>query len=114
MNIAGVRLVTTYMWQTFCWSHGHINSVGDVKKKVDWTAAGQATTWRFDGWRDGPNGWTNYGNKYHGGHFTNKTAKFKGCIPSILFGCIDVKSVALRHSILEHAGGQWWGNVTAE
>jgi len=110
---AGIKLWEAKMWQYFCWAHGHIYRVDRLKKQVSFTTAGEASPWQFDGWRDGPNGWTNYDGKYHGGHFVNKTAKFRGCI-NVLFGCVTLRTIGVRLSILQHAGGRWWGNATFE
>ncbi len=109
--VVGWDVMTAQLWQSFCWKEGSITSVGDLKKQMDVTTWGQAHGWREDGWRDGPNGWTNYGDKYHGGHYTVKTAKFKACLQGPLPGCIDSSSATIRLSLLQHAGGKWWGSV---
>lgn len=109
-SVVGWDVMNAQIWQRFCWQKGRITAVGDLRKQMDVTTWGNAHGWREDGWRDGPNGWTNYGNEYHGGHYTVKTAKFKACVP-FPTGCVDSSSATIRLSLLQHAGGQWWGGV---
>jgi hypothetical protein len=108
--ITNFDLLKAAMWQRFCWSHGHIHDVYDLHKSTDVTDLGQLTGWHEDGWRDGPSGWTSWGGKYHGGHYTTKTAKFKGCL-NFPTGCVDDKSATIRLSLLEHAGGKFYTSV---
>lgn len=110
-SVLGWDVMSAKMWQYFCWREGHIYRVDPIKKQSDVTAWGEGHGWSTDGWRDGPDGWTNYGDKYHGGHYAVKTAKFKACLVGAPFGCIESNSATIRLSVLEHAGGQWWGGV---
>lgn len=110
-RVLGWDVMNAKMWQYFCWKEGQIYRVDPIKKQIDVTDWGQAHGWFEDGWRDGPNGWTNYGGKPHGGHYAVKTAKFKACINYGVGGCIESHHATIRLSLLQHAGGQWWGSV---
>lgn len=108
--VVGWDVMHAQLWQKFCWEKGQITWVGDLRKQMDVTTWGNAHGWREDGWRDGPNGWTDYGGKRHGGHYVVKTAKFKACVP-FPTGCVDSNSATIRLSLLQHAGGVWSGSV---
>jgi len=109
--VTNFDLLKAAIWQRFCWSHGTITDVFSLHKSTDVTDLGQLTGWHEDGWRDGPNGWTDWGGHHHGGHYVTKTAKFKGCL-NFPTGCVDDKSATIRLSLLEHAGGRFYTNVT--
>lgn len=108
--VVGWDVMHAQLWQKFCWEKGQITYLGDLRKQMDVTTWGNAHGWREDGWRDGPNGWTDYGGKNHGGHFAVKTAKFKACVP-FPTGCVDSNSATIRLSLVQHAGGGWSGAV---
>lgn len=109
-SIVGFDVLKSAMKQKWCWRSGKITFVGKRDTYQHVTEWGALMNWHEDGFRDGSNGWTNYGGRKHGGHYTNKTAKFKACAP-VPTGCILPTERKIRMSLLEHGDGQFFTNL---